>query len=87
MAEIAPDHLVHMDRRNNVINLSQGEFVAFTNLEAVYASATLSNAVALQLVSAVRAAKIGADQDVPHLTKDFIAKYVSDVQLLDVLTS
>ena len=34
MAEIAPDHLVYVDRRNNVIKLSQGEFVAVANLEA-----------------------------------------------------
>jgi fatty acid CoA ligase FadD9 len=37
--------------------------------------------------AAVRAAKIGVDQDVPHLTEDFIGKYVSDLRLLDVLTS
>jgi fatty acid CoA ligase FadD9 len=37
--------------------------------------------------AAVRAAKIGVDQDVPHLTQDFIGKYVSDLRLLDVLTS
>ena len=41
MAEIAPDHLVYVDRRNNVIKLSQGEFVAVANLEAVYAGAPL----------------------------------------------
>jgi hypothetical protein len=35
----------------------------------------------------VRAAKIGVDQDIPHLTQDFIGKYVSDLRLLDVLTS
>lgn len=41
MAEIAPDHLVYVDRRNNVIKLSQGEFVAVANLEAIYAGAAL----------------------------------------------
>lgn len=40
MAEIAPDHLVYLDRRNNVIKLSQGEFVAVANLEATYAGAS-----------------------------------------------
>ena len=37
MAEIGPDHLVYLDRRNNVIKLSQGEFVAVSQLEATYA--------------------------------------------------
>jgi len=36
MAEIQPDHLVYVDRRNNVLKLAHGEFVATTNLEAVY---------------------------------------------------
>jgi fatty acid CoA ligase FadD9 len=41
MAEIGADHLVYVDRRNNVLKLSQGEFVAVANLEAIYASAPL----------------------------------------------
>ncbi|MUM30521.1 carboxylic acid reductase [Mycolicibacterium sp. CBMA 361] len=41
MAEVAPDHLVYVDRRNNVLKLAQGEFVAVSNLEAVYAGAPL----------------------------------------------
>lgn len=36
MAETAPDELVYLDRRNNVIKLSQGEFVAIALLEALY---------------------------------------------------
>ncbi|MBJ7384737.1 MAG: thioester reductase domain-containing protein, partial [Mycolicibacterium sp.] len=41
VAELAPDRLAYVDRRNNVIKLSQGEFVAVANLEAVYAGAPL----------------------------------------------
>lgn len=41
VAEIAPDRLAYVDRRNNVIKLSQGEFVAVANLEAIYAGAPL----------------------------------------------
>ena len=36
MAEIAPDELVYVDRRNNVLKLSQGEFVTVSKLEAAY---------------------------------------------------
>jgi fatty acid CoA ligase FadD9 len=36
MAEIGPDRLVFVDRRNNVLKLSQGEFVAISRLEALY---------------------------------------------------
>jgi fatty acid CoA ligase FadD9 len=41
MAEIEPDRLVYVDRRKNVLKLSQGEFVAVAHLEAVYAGAPL----------------------------------------------
>jgi fatty acid CoA ligase FadD9 len=41
MAEIAPDHLVYVDRRKNVLKLANGEFVAAANLEAVFATASL----------------------------------------------
>lgn len=36
MAETGPDELIYVDRRNNVLKLSQGEFVAIAQLEALY---------------------------------------------------
>jgi fatty acid CoA ligase FadD9 len=41
MAEVGPDHLAYVDRSKNVLKLSQGEFVAVSNLEAVFAGAPL----------------------------------------------
>jgi fatty acid CoA ligase FadD9 len=41
MAETGPDQLVYLDRRNNVLKLAQGEFVAVARVEAVFASAPL----------------------------------------------
>ncbi|RVW01975.1 carboxylic acid reductase [Rhodococcus xishaensis] len=38
MEEIAPDHLIYLERRKNVLKLSQGEFVAVSTLEAAYAT-------------------------------------------------
>ncbi|MFD0000047.1 carboxylic acid reductase [Nocardia sp. NPDC127526] len=41
VAEIAPDELRYVDRRNNVLKLSQGEFVAVSRLEADYEDSPL----------------------------------------------
>jgi fatty acid CoA ligase FadD9 len=41
MAEIAPDQLAYVDRRNNVLKLAQGEFVAVAHLESVFGGAAL----------------------------------------------
>jgi fatty acid CoA ligase FadD9 len=41
MAEVGPDQVVYLDRRNNVLKLSQGEFVAVSKLEAVFGSSPL----------------------------------------------
>ncbi|WP_216897079.1 carboxylic acid reductase [Nocardia alni] len=41
MAELGPDNLVYVDRRNNVLKLSQGEFVTLAKLEAVYGGSPL----------------------------------------------
>ncbi len=41
MAQIGPDQLVYLDRRNNVLKLSQGEFVAVAQLETVFSASPL----------------------------------------------
>jgi fatty acid CoA ligase FadD9 len=41
MAEVGTDRLRYVDRRNNVIKLAQGEFVAVSRLEALYATSPL----------------------------------------------
>jgi fatty acid CoA ligase FadD9 len=41
VAEIGPDQLVYLDRRNNVLKLSQGEFVTVSKLEAVFGDSSL----------------------------------------------
>src|SRR3954463_4491875 len=40
-AQVGPDRLVYLDRRNNVLKLSQGEFVAVSKLEAVFGDSPL----------------------------------------------
>jgi fatty acid CoA ligase FadD9 len=41
VAEVGPDQLVYLDRRNNVLKLSQGEFVTVARLEAVFETSPL----------------------------------------------
>nr|WP_227983417.1 carboxylic acid reductase [Nocardia spumae] len=41
VAELGPDHLVYVDRRNNVLKLSQGEFVTVAKLESVFSTSAL----------------------------------------------
>jgi fatty acid CoA ligase FadD9 len=47
MAEIEPDTLVYVDRRNNVLKLSQGEFVALARLESVFVTSPLVHQIFL----------------------------------------
>lgn len=41
VAELGPDRLAYVDRRNNVLKLSQGEFVTVSKLEAAFAASPL----------------------------------------------
>jgi fatty acid CoA ligase FadD9 len=41
VAEIAPNRLVYVDRRNNVLKLAQGEFVTLAKLEAEFGNSPL----------------------------------------------
>ncbi len=41
VAELGPDHVAYVDRRNNVLKLSQGEFVTVSKLEAAFNNASL----------------------------------------------
>jgi fatty acid CoA ligase FadD9 len=41
VAEVGPDQLRYLDRRNNVLKLSQGEFVTVSKLEAVFVESPL----------------------------------------------
>ncbi|KUH84971.1 MULTISPECIES: carboxylic acid reductase [unclassified Mycobacterium] len=41
VAELGPDRLTYLDRRNNVLKLSQGEFVTVSKLEAAFGTSPL----------------------------------------------
>jgi fatty acid CoA ligase FadD9 len=41
VAEVGPDQLAYLDRRNNVLKLSQGEFVTVSKVEAVFGGSPL----------------------------------------------
>src|SRR6185312_16375257 len=45
VAELGPDRVEYIDRRNNVLKLSQGEFVTVSKLEAAFTSSPLVNQI------------------------------------------
>lgn len=73
MAELEPGRFAYVDRRNNVLKLAQGEFVAVARLEAVFSSAAL-----------VRQIFVYGNSERPYLlavvvpTDDAAAKYAGD---------
>lgn len=82
MAEIEPGRLAYVDRRNNVLKLSQGEFVTLSKLEAVFAASPLirqiyvygnsERAYLLAVVVPTSQALTRAGDD-PHLVRTAIA--------------
>lgn len=59
MAETAPEHLVFVDRRNNVLKLSQGEFVATSRLAPADRAGRARTAVTVACGSPCRRARCG----------------------------
>lgn len=45
VAELGPDRVEYIDRRNNVLKLSQGEFVTVSRLEAAFTNSPLVNQI------------------------------------------
>lgn len=82
MAEIGPDQLVFVDRRNNVVKLAQGEFVAVSRLESLY---TMSPQIAQIYVygsgerSYLLAVVVPSDDLITQLTDDQNADRVQSV--------
>jgi len=80
MAEVAPDQLVYVDRRNNILKLAQAEFVALQRLEGVfsccspliaqiflYGTSVRSFLLAVIVPDAAIAAQSGLDRDEKRL--------------------
>ena len=82
MAELGPDRVKYVDRRNNVLKLAQGEFVAVARLEAVFATAAL-----------VRQIFIYGNSERPYLlavvvpTDDALDKFAQDAEGLKAALS
>ncbi len=86
VAETAPDHLQYVDRRNNVLKLSQGEFVTVSKLEAAFGRSPLVHQIYLYgnsarpylLAVVVPTAEALAAHDAAEL-KSLIAESLQDV--------
>ena len=86
VAETAPDHLQYVDRRNNVLKLSQGEFVTVSKLEAAFGRSPLVHQIYLYgnsarpylLAVVVPTAEAVAAHDAAEL-KSLISESLQDV--------
>jgi fatty acid CoA ligase FadD9 len=83
VAETAPDQLVYLDRRNNVLKLSQGEFVTVSRLEAAYGDSPLIRQIYVYGNSArsyLLAVIVPTDEALAHPdVKALIAESLQDV--------
>ncbi|MDT5350788.1 MAG: fatty acid CoA ligase FadD9, partial [Mycobacterium sp.] len=81
MAEVGPEQFVYLDRRNNVLKLSQGEFVTVSKLEPLFADSPLvrqvyvyGNSARASLLAVIvptedALARFGADQLKPRIAE------------------
>jgi fatty acid CoA ligase FadD9 len=89
MAELGPDHLMYLDRSNNVIKLSQGEFVAVSQLEATFSTSPYIRQIFLYgsseqpflLAVIVPNADAVADRDARTLIADSLQHIAADARL------
>ncbi len=85
MAEVGPDRLRYVDRRNNVIKLAQGEFVAVSRLEALYSTSPLIHQIYIygnSERSFLLAVIVPTDDDVePSMITESLRQIARDNQL------
>ncbi|OMB83769.1 carboxylic acid reductase [Mycolicibacterium conceptionense] len=79
VAEVGPDQLRYVDRRNNVLKLAQGEFVTLAKLEAVFGNSPLVQQIYVYGNSAqpyLLAVVVPTD---PSVSKEVIAESLQEV--------
>ena len=86
MAEVGPDQLVYLDRRNFVLKLAQGEFVTVSKLEAAFGTSPLvrqiyvyGNSARAYLLAVVVPTEEGAVAPRRESLKPLITESVQDV--------
>ncbi|MDG4669078.1 carboxylic acid reductase [Mycobacterium sp. 236(2023)] len=83
VAELGPDQISYVDRRNNVLKLSQGEFVTVSKLEAVFGDSPVVRQIYVYGNSArpyLLAVVVPTDDALAHDdTKTLIAESLQDV--------
>jgi fatty acid CoA ligase FadD9 len=86
MAEIGPDRLAYLDRRNFVLKLAQGEFVTVSKLEAAFANSPLirqiyvyGNSTRPYLLAVIVPAEDALSRHDPDELKALITESLQDV--------